>query len=316
MSASAWYASAMNRSPSRMSDSGWSSAGRPGRLVVERGVDVADVRQRAVLARGDERGAVRQRGGRRVGVAERVEERLVLERRPGLDRRIGPQRQERRVPVVVPAGGDPVGVGDRRQLVPDRRQRGRHLGVVIPVGLPRVLVEPVGEGLARERAEVAVQRRVLLGQRADDGQVRQRLAPSVVIEVAVVADRERVGGGEGDPRVVGRGGRPLQEAVQLPVVVLDQPAFPAVVGVAVPAALEVGRERVVRVRVAVDRGHVPQVVPAVGARQPAEEVVERAVLHHQDDDVLDAPRAVGANRGRGVGDGLAEQVGAGDGKAG
>jgi hypothetical protein len=286
----------MNRSPSR--------------------IDVADVRQGAVLARRDERLARRERGGRGVGVREGVEERLVLEGRPRLDGGIGPQGEERGVLVVVAAGGDALGVGDRRQLVPDRRQRGRHLGVVVSVGLGRVLVEPVGEGLARERAEVAVQRRVLLGQRADDGQVRQRLAPAPVIHIAVVADRERVRGGERDPRVVGRRRRALQEAVHLPVVVLNQPAFPAVVGVAVPAALEVGRERVVGVGVAVDRGDVLQVVPPVGAGQPAEEVVERAVLHHQDDDVLDAPGTVGANRGRGVGDSLAEQVGAGDRKAG
>jgi len=57
-------------------------------------------------------------------------------------------------------------------------------------------------------------------------------------------------------------------------------------------------------------------VPAIGAGQPAEEMVERAVLHHQDDDVADTPRAPGTNGARGVGDGLVEQVGAGDGDAG
>jgi hypothetical protein len=82
--------------------------------------------------------------------------------------------------------------------------------------------------------------------------------------------------------VIRRGGRPLEEAVHLAVVVLDEPAFPAVVRVAVPAALEVRGERVVGRPVAVDRGHERQVVPAVGAGQPAEEVVERAVLHHQE----------------------------------
>ena len=245
-----------------------------------------------------------------------MEERLVLEGRPRLNRGARPQREERRVAVVVAAGGDAVGVGDRGQLVPDGRQRGRHLGVVVPVGLARVLVEPVGECLSGERAEVAVQRRVVLGERADDRQVRQGLAGSVAMEVGVVADRERVRRGECYARVVRRGRRPLQEAVHPAVVVLDEPAFPAVVRVAVPAALEVRGERVVRVRVAVDRGHERQVVPAVGTGQPAEEVVERAVLHHQDDDVLDAPRTVGTNRARGVGDGLAEQVGAGDGEAG
>ena len=248
--------------------------------------------------------------------AQGVEERLVLEGRPRLDAGTGPQGEERAVLVVVATGGDAVGVGDRRELVPDGRHRGRRLGVVVPVGLGRVLVEAVGERLARERAEVAVKRRVPLGQRADHGQVGQGLVASVAVQVAVVADRERVGRGEGHARVTRRGRRPLEEAVQLAVVVLDEPALPAVVGVAVPAALEVRGERVVRVGVAVDRGLVRQVVTAVGAGQPAEEVVERAVLHHQDDDVADALRTVGTNRGRGVGDGPAEQVGAGDGEAG
>jgi hypothetical protein len=150
---------------------------------------------------------------------------------------------------------------------------------VVPVGLARVLVEAVGEGLPGERAEVAVKRRVLLGQRADDRQVGHGLVRPVVVEVGVVADREGVRRGELDARVVRRGGRPLQEAVELAVVVLDEPAFPAVVRVAVPAALEVRGERVVGVGVAVDRGHELEVVPSVGPGEPAEEVVERAVFH-------------------------------------
>ena len=186
---------------------------------------------------------------------------------------------------------------------------------MVPVGPGRVLVEAVREGLAGERAEVAVQHRVVLGQGADDGQVRDRLAGAVGVEVRVVADREGVGLGQRHARVVRRGGRPLQEAVHLAEVVLDQEAFPAVVGVAVAAALEVGRQRVVAVVVAVRR-QVGQVVPAVGAGQPAEEVVERPVLHHQHDDVLDAVRAVRRQRRGGPGRGLGEEFRAGDRHAG
>ncbi len=155
------------------------------------------------------------------------------------------------------------------------------VAVVVPVGPRRVLVEAVGEGLAGERAEVAVQHGVVLRQRADDRQVGHGLAAAVVVEVGVVADREGVGGGQGDAGVARRGGRPLQEAVHPAEVVLDQEPLPAVVGVAVAAALEVGSQRVVGVDVPVGR-QVGHVVAAVSAGQPAQEMVERPVLHHQD----------------------------------
>jgi len=118
----------------------------------------------------------------------------------------------------------------------------RRLGIVVPVGLARVLVEAVGVSLAGERAEIAVQRRVPLSERADDRQVGQGLAGPVVIEVGVVADREGVRRREGHPRNADRGRRALQEPVELAVVVLDEEALPAVVRVAVPAALVVRGE--------------------------------------------------------------------------
>ena len=93
----------------------------------------------------------------------------------------------------------------------------------------------------------------MLGQGADDGQVGDRFEGVIRIEVRVVADREGVGLRQRHPRVVGRGGGPLQESVHLAEVALDQEAFPAVVGVAVPASLEVGSQPVVAVVVAVRR---------------------------------------------------------------
>ena len=80
------------------------------------------------------------------------------------------------------------------------------VAVVVPVGPRRVLVEPVRERLARERAEVAVQHRVVLGQGADDREVGDGLAPVVAVEVGVVPDREGVGRGQGHARVA-RAGR-------------------------------------------------------------------------------------------------------------
>jgi len=149
-------------------------------------------------------------------------------------------------------------------------------------------------------------------------QVAERLTRAMGVDVPLLGqiplDPALVAAG--DAGVVRRGRRPLQEAVHLAVVVLDEPAFPAVVRVAVPASLVVGSERVVGVGVAVDRGHELHVVPPVGAGEPAEEVVKRAVFHHQDDDVLDAARPVGANQGRGIGDRLGQEVRTGNGEAG
>ena len=222
-----------------------------------------------------------------------MEERLVLERRSGLDRRACPEGQKRGVAVVIAARRDALGVGDRGQLIPDGRQGGGHLGVVVPVGLAGVLVEAVGERFPGERAEVPIERRVSLSERADHRQVRKGFGRPVWIEIRVVADREGIGRGQGHPGVVRGGRRPLEEAVHSAEVVFDQPALPAVIRVAVPAALEVWSERVVGIGVAVGCRHESQVVPAVGTGQPAEEVVERPVLHHEYHDVTDATRAVG-----------------------
>src|SRR6185437_4414008 len=93
----------------------------------------------------------------------------------------------------------------------------------------------------------------MLGQGTDDRQVGDCLAGAIVAEVRVVADRERVGLSQRHPRVVSRGGGPLQESVHLAEVVLDQEALPAMVRVAVPAPLEVGSQPVVGVVVAIRR---------------------------------------------------------------
>ena len=66
------------------------------------------------------------------------------------------------------------------------------------------------------------------------------------------------------------------------------PAVPAVVGIAERAALEVRRQPVGGERLRAVEARVAQpVVDRVGARVPAEVVVEGAVLHHQDDEGVD-----------------------------
>jgi len=123
---------------------------------------------------------------------------------------------------------------------------------------------------------------------------RQVLLPVVADRIEVVAVR-------------------AQPAVARAAVPLDPGAVVGVVGIGVRAALEVGRERVGPVRHA-RRVEVrdPRLFP-VGARKPAHDVVERAVLHHHDDDVVDA-------RGAGLGQtlrcgracGSAERAGTGE----
>ena len=119
---------------------------RPRPATVEGRVDEANVWQRSRRTGVDERGAARQRSG--VPVGEGVEERLVLERGPRLDARAGPEGQEGDVPVIVATSRDAGGIFNGRQLVPDGGEGRGRLGVVVPVGLCRVLVKAVRIGLA------------------------------------------------------------------------------------------------------------------------------------------------------------------------
>jgi hypothetical protein len=250
----------------------------PVALGVESRIDEADVRQQSLGHGVDERqGVYRDAESVRVAIGERMPEREVLR---------APQGQEGQIPEEVPPGGNSLAVGDRRELVPDGRQRRDGGRVMVPVSPGRVLVEAVREGLAGERAEVAVQDGVVLSQCPDDREVGNGLAAAVTVVVRVVTDRECVGGCQRHSWIVGRGGGPLQESVHFPAVALDQEALPAVVGVAVPAALKVRGQWVVRIDVAVRR-QVGHVVAAVGSWQPAEEMVERPVLHHEHHHVLD-----------------------------
>jgi hypothetical protein len=59
------------------------------------------------------------------------------------------------------------------------------------------------------------------------------------------------------------------------------------IGIRVAAPLEVRREGMSRVRDAVRVGVLQTRLLAVRAGQPAEQMVERTVLHHHDDDVVD-----------------------------
>ena len=219
----------------------------------------------AAVAEGrvDERD-VRQRPERAV--------RVVLRQRPRPGRAArSPDRREREIRVVV-LGGDAARqspVEDRLPLVAGGVQRRRV--VLAPARLRRPLVVAVRPRRGQHRAEEAVVDRELLRRRVDE------------LDLALV--------------VVGQGELVVAAALgQEPVAQLRPPRLPAVPRIRMAAALPLGLERrgVARpnapARRAVDERLL--LIP-VRSLEPAEVVVERAVLHHHDDDVVDrhvAPR--------------------------
>ena len=125
--------------------------------------------------------------------------------------------------------------------------------------------------------EIAVDRRPL----------RRRAPEKRQVAVTVIAD---------GIIVVHAGAQP---AVARAAVVLDAAALERVIGIGVRAPLEIGGEgmRLLQVPIAV---RVLQAgLPPVSAVQPSEQVIERAVLHHDDDDVIDpGGRGIDGQRAR------------------
>ena len=180
-----------------------------------------------------------------------------------------PERQRRHVAEVVAALESPRG-----QAVPDRRQGREVERVADPVGLAGMLVHAVREGRGHDRAEVAIERRPLRHGAAEEREIVR----------LIVADREDVV--RSKPAVTGS------------AVILDAPALVRMVGVGVATALEIGREGIGGVAGAggIDVGE-SRLAP-VGPGQPSQEVVERAVFHHHEHDVLD-PRGLRIRQTRG-----------------
>ena len=206
------------------------------------------------------------------GAGTRVGQELLVG--PG-DRLVpgAPQAEERQVGVVVA----PRRPARPVELVPDGRHRRRGVGVADPVRLGRVEEQAVGVRRPEEGTEVGVARREVAGQGGRERPVGLGVEPDGVVVVAAPA-----------------------EVVHRPGVELEPPAGVGMVGIGMPAAHRVG-EVVVGPRHALLVGVARRqdVLGAVGARQPTEEVVEAAVLHHDHDDVLDpALRMAPARPGR------------------
>ncbi len=218
------------------------------------------VSPRAVLeGRVDDRD-VGKRAGRAIGVVAR--------------HRVGPRhparpvdRRERLIGVVVAralAAADGA-VEDRLELV----SPGLDVDLVDVGGLARrggrPLVVAVGKRRAQQRAEVPVIGRVLADRVVNEGQ----------LALVVVAERELV---------------VAAALADEPAAQLGPSRLPAVAGIGMPAALKTRlAERVGRTG-----GHglalggaKALALDGVGAGQPAEVVVERAILHHQDHEMVD-----------------------------
>jgi hypothetical protein len=138
---------------------------------------------------------------------------------------------------------------------------------VQPVGLCGVLVQPIGIGLGQHRGEVPVAHRPC----------RRCLSEERQIGLGVVPDRERV--------ILAC----LQPPVTTAIVQLDPATLVGMIRVVVAAAGVIG-EVMGRVFQSVAVGERQPGLLTVRAGQPAEEVVERPVLHHHHDDMLDAGR--------------------------
>ena len=239
--------------------------------LVQEGLSVAHVGERMIVVRraGDFAAEARVDVGHLRQLARRG---IDEEAREGLaDRHEARAEQgcQRQVVEVVAAAQ-----ACRRQAIPDRRQcRGRR-GIAVAIGLARVHVHAVRVGAAENAAEVAVA----------DGPVLR----------AALEERQIVGAEVADGKMIARAVDGLQEAVVGAVVEVHAAARVAVVRIALAAAL-VAVASGARKMEAVDGGAVlvgkaEAGLASVRAGQPAQIMIERAVLHHHDDDVVDAAR--------------------------
>ncbi len=196
---------------------------------------------------------LRQRAAR--GIGKKVRERVRVFN--GVD---GEERQKRDVAVVILAADAGLGA-----VIEDRGIGTQIHAVVQAVGLAAKLENAVRERGTEDRREVHVA----------SGEVTGELRQELVIGFPIVADAIDV-----------RRGSP-HETVHQAVIHLDARAIVAVVGIVVTTARPIRSELVRRMADAA-RVHIGQAgLYTVGVRQPAQEMIEAAVLHHQDHDVFD-----------------------------
>ena len=188
----------------------------------------------------------------------------------GVGEELGDRRRDRLVLAAVQGEEGQVAevVASRHarvgQVVPDRGQGADVEGVPDAIGGRRVRVEAVGVGRREDAGEPAV----------TDGEVIDQLARERQVAAGVVAEGEVVVA-------------PPPEPVARPAVELDAATVVGVTGVVGPAP-GVGGEVVGGVGEAGIVEVLEPALAALGALDPPEVVVEGAVLHAQDDDVVQA----------------------------
>lgn len=140
--------------------------------------------------------------------------------------------------------------------------RRREAARLVEVGRGAELVEPVRPRGRHQRAVVVLEQRVAGRERAEDRNLR----------LLVVADGKVIAGGLG-----------RQEPVALPAVEVLDHRLPVVRGILVAARLELVPHREGRRGPAVEVGIGQSGLLAIRAGNPSEQMVERPVLEHEDD---------------------------------
>src|SRR6266404_1266023 len=126
-----------------------------------------------------------------------------------------------------------------------------------------MLVEAVRIGRRHDRGEVVIA----------DGPARRRGAHEGEVALLVISDRVNV--------------VRSKPAVTFSVVVFDTAALIRVIRILKRTALEVG-QMMRRLELPGEIGITKSRLASVGSRQPAEKMVEGAILHHHENDMIDA----------------------------
>jgi hypothetical protein len=217
-----------------------------------------------------------------VGPAEEREPVVVAECVVGVGETQGARRFE-----GIPAPADAAGVQvphERRQVV-QRRQVVRQV-IAAARGLAADRVQPVGPGRAGHRAEPAIAHRELPGEVIVDRDIGGVVITHHARRIPILnaAARERAGKARGE--TVHRAAADLQinRAGRVIGIIGNRRAAEVMDGIAVPVVLvgELWTQTI-------------DITAATLKRQIPEHVIERAVLEHQNDDVVDLRQVGHAN---------------------
>src|SRR5215469_1397332 len=150
--------------------------------------------------------------------------------------------------------------------VPNGGHRGERYAIVQAVGLRGVQEKPIGKRRSENRSEVMITGGVVSGQSPVKGNVGFPVEANGVNVVASGA----------------------QESVHSPVVIFHAPAGIGVVWTRMGTTSEITRKGMSEMHLAALVAEGQPRLLAIDVRQPTQKMIEAAVLHRHDDDVLDA----------------------------